>query len=119
MSQIFKQFCKLFISVLIFSLCGVSNALTISEYKQKINNPTLKPLIEVYVSGIGQGIFWSSIYNKVNGGSELLCPPKKMAFTGKIVLSVWNNAISENRFKDDDIVSLSMINEYQRVFPCK
>jgi hypothetical protein len=105
--------------VLSLALLSPASAFTIADYKRITStSKSEQQIMEMYVIGTGQGIFWSSAYNKANGNSRIFCTPPKMPFTGDVILSVFNKAVKENRFKPTDDLELALIYELIRVFPC-
>jgi hypothetical protein len=96
----------------------VGNAFSITEYRSALRQTGSKQAIEMYVIGVGQGIFWSSVYTKAAGSTPVFCPPGDMTFTGDIILSVVNSGLKKSSLSGETSVELFMIDEFKRVFPC-
>jgi hypothetical protein len=105
-------------AVMALSIHSVGNSFTITEYRNALRQSGSKQAIEMYIIGVGQGIFWSSVYTKFNGSAPVFCPPGDMTFTGDIILSVVNSGLKKTSLSGETSVELFMIDEFKRVFPC-
>ena len=105
-------------AVMALSVHSLGNSFSITEYRNALRQIGSKQAMEMYIIGVGQGIFWSSVYTKSIGSSPVFCPPSDMAFTGDIILSVVSSGLKKTSLSGETPVELFMINEFQRVFPC-
>jgi hypothetical protein len=105
-------------AVMTLSVHSVGNSFSVTEYRNALRQNGSKQAIEMYVIGVGQGIFWSSVYTKASGSAQIFCPPGDMTFTGDIILSVVNSGLKKTSLPGETSVELFMIDEFKRVFPC-
>ena len=111
-----KFFTAIFTFLLTTSTC---NALTIREYKDYKINPTKAEFLNTYLAGMGQGIFFSSIYNNQKKLPQIFCPPPSYSVTGNVTNKILDEFINKNNFDDTQQVSVIFIFALRDRFPCK
>jgi hypothetical protein len=101
------------------SLCtalGQAHALNLDEY-ERIKD---QELVKLYVSGVGQGIFWA---NTATEGKKLYCPPPGLTMNIENFNSTLNKQIAFFRttayYKADAPIELLMLRGLQNTFPCE
>lgn len=94
------------------------DSMTIGEYKSEMKNPAVHTIHQVYISGVGQGAFWTNVILKSKKMPELFCMPGKMVFTGNIMLDMVDRAARNNAYKDSTPIELVAVNELTNSFPC-
>jgi hypothetical protein len=68
---------------------------------------------------MGQGVFFSSIYNKLKKQPEIFCPPAGLSITGDITNSVLEKYLQKSPAGNNDEVSVILIFALQDAFPCR
>lgn len=118
--EMMKKKCISFLfAIVALNLCSAANAFTIDEYRNAIRKNGGKQAVEMYVIGVGQGIFWSSVYSKsVLGRSPIFCPPGDLTITGEIILSIVNSGLKKTSMSGDQPIELFVVTELRQVFPC-
>ncbi len=113
-----KKLISVLFAIVAWGLPPAGNAFSIDEYRNALRRDGGKQAVEMYVIGVGQGIFWSSVYNKSVGQGSIFCPPSDLTLTGDIILSVVNSGLKKTSMSGDKPIELFMIAEFRRVFPC-
>jgi hypothetical protein len=96
---IMKNIHRIVIVLLVLFFVNSAYAFTVKEYEdiRKKGNEEDKKLIEVYVSGLGQGAFWSNIELSTQGTKPLFCSPKKIALNARNYIQILEETIQYRR----------------------
>ena len=97
--------------------------LTVGRYLEMkhATNKVSKEMVETYVSGLGQGILFSSIYSEqALKGRPLICPPRDLRITGKTAIDVLDEAIKKSTIATSEYpVGVVLVDAFAKKFPCK
>jgi hypothetical protein len=98
------------------------SAMPLSEYLQSRGDPHKKTITDVYVWGVGKGIFWTEAENDVDGGQKLFCMPDKLALTSDLVSSLLDQEIDKpvngRPYGQNAEIELILVNSFIGRFPC-
>jgi CRISPR/Cas system CSM-associated protein Csm5 (group 7 of RAMP superfamily) len=111
---------KILISTVLSFMSCSTFAYSIAEYKantEKVGET--KNYMEMYVIGFGSGLQWATGFNRYREAPEIFCPPKNLAVTGDVILSVVNTGLKKTTYAETDPLELFIVKEMGRVFPCK
>ncbi|TXH81178.1 MAG: hypothetical protein E6Q77_08595 [Rhizobium sp.] len=82
-------------------------------------------LKDVYVSGVGEGFFWSNIAIQSRGDSGMYCPPQKLGITGSQYVKLLDDYVADkthyraNFSPPDTEVAFVLYLALLDAFPCK
>jgi hypothetical protein len=74
----------------------------------------------MYVMGVGQGIFWSNVLLKQRDKQQIFCPDKDLKFTGQYFLNLIEDLKKDPYYvgKEDTGIEMLVYWELERRFPC-
>lgn len=108
------------VSIIFLLFSGQLQALTVGEYKDFIaKNAASKEVAEVYLAGIGQGIFAATAFQRSLNQAEIFCPPVDLVITGQLTNKIFNDALAKRKNIDLLPANLFLINELVSLYPCK
>lgn len=115
---------KILVTVAAFLLLvsGPSQAMKISEYYAKKDNPQQKALIDVYLKGYIHGVFNSNDILETRGEQLLFCMPDQDEFLRKGNYTEFLDIIlsrSVTYVKDDTTIEIALISTLVNTYPCK
>lgn len=117
--KIFELRSALFL-ILICSASFASDAYTIDEYKERINEGgKAKDYMEMYVMGMGQGFHWANTAISFDNQKTIFCPPKNLKINGDLILTMMNDGLRRTELKGTSSIELLMLQQLIFVFPCK
>ncbi|WP_281970411.1 MULTISPECIES: Rap1a/Tai family immunity protein [unclassified Polynucleobacter] len=118
---------KFFYSVSIlwalFSNSAIADeGLTVGRYLELKNKSEVsREYVTTYVGGIGQGVFFASVFGtQTLGNKPLLCPPNNLRLTGEITNSVFEKFLKNSSANLDKFpVGIVVADALRKEYPCK
>lgn len=98
---------------IILALTSVARGeMSISWYQEnKDANPA-----RVYISGVAVGISWAN--TALDAGSQLYCPPEKLALTVDNYVSILDAYIANRNPGASDPLEMHLLKSLMQAFPC-
>lgn len=96
----------------------------ISKYRESIRTHDGKELMDVYVSGVGEGLDWANASLINRGDRPLYCAPRTLSPNGKFYVSILLSQIKliSTRYTEEELGKLPIEPELlvglQNTFPC-
>lgn len=105
-----------------FSSSWAIESLTVGQYlelKYAKDKPS-KEIVETYISGIGQGILFASVYSAtILKNKPIICPPANYKITGYTALELLDEKIKNSSARLSEIdVSVVLTDSFAKRFPC-
>ena len=107
---------------LIPNLAKAEEGLTVARYFElKNKNEVSREYVTTYVGGIGQGVFFASVFgSQALGNKPLLCPPNNLRLTGDITNSVFEKFLKNSSANLDKFpVGIVVADALRKEYPCK
>lgn len=92
--------------------------MTIDYYKEISKDEELKHIATAYVTGLGEGFFWSNAALKANNKNILYCPPPKLKINGDVYMDILNQQINDGKYAKDTELGLVLFSGLRKTFPC-
>jgi len=104
--------------------------MTVKDYREKRSDRIVGEMVKFYVQGLGDGMSWADIVNKLrsaNGraGAPLYCAPEKLALTRENYLDILDAGIEralDHQTKaevEKQPIGPILLNSLMETFPCK
>ena len=106
---------------------GVSEALSLQEYikRSKSEDKNQRQAMNIYVLGLGEGLFWANIGMKEKHNVSLFCLPKNLPLAPSHYSKILNEAIDKYKetesiktAQNDDVLGLLLLTGLEEHFPC-
>jgi len=94
-------------------------AFNLSDLKKETSSDA-KRVMNTYVIGAGQGIFWSNVWAEIRGRDKAFCPPKDHVFTGKYFLDLIEEVKVDRSYigREDTKIESVIFWELEKRFRC-
>lgn len=122
--MIYYKLNKIVKAILLLAFIIFSN-ITHAEFNLKEYEKLKKEMkdFDIYLYGIGKGIFWSNVMLYTRDKKRLFCLPESLALDKGIILSIIdqeiNNPSFDNKYKNDDSIEMIAVVAFMNKFPCK
>lgn len=76
-------------------------------------------MTEIFLAGLGEGIFWANAAGStLHQAAELYCPPKNLGLTGTQYVDIFRSHVRDNPQLRSEEVGLVMMMALRATFPC-
>lgn len=99
-------------------VAGTARAdMTQKDFRKLAADPSQAKQLEIFLVGLTEGVFWSSVYSQVTKREPIFCLPGNMTLTTDtakflILNSTWGK-------RDGDYVASALLFELHKAFPCQ
>ena len=111
------------VAALLLCVSGPSQAMKISDYKEKKEIPKQRDLINLYLNGYIIGLFQANDTLEARGQKKLFCMPDEEAFRqdANHRLDFVDNILSKTTayVNDDTTIEIAVISTLVNTYPCK
>jgi hypothetical protein len=98
-----------------------SSEMTVGYYlEMRSKDKSSRDSVENYVSGMGQGILFASIYSSsVLKNKPIVCPPQNLKITGNTALDILDDAIKKSPISLSSFpVAVVLTDSFAKKYPC-
>ena len=109
-------------AMLLLCVTMTAEAMKISEYRAKKDNPQQKALIDIYLKGYIHGIFNSNDILEARGDQLLFCMPDQDEFLKIGNYTEFLDLIlskTATYIKDDTTIEVALVSTLVNTYPCK
>jgi hypothetical protein len=112
-----------FLATLFIVSCGSVTSFaadtTVKYYQEQMSTGgDAAKLMEVFIAGVGEGVFWANIFGDIqNKNARLYCPRGKLALNGHNYAAILDDEIKKQA--DRMTASSLLIMGLEETFPCK
>lgn len=87
---------------------------TYQEWKESLPEQT-----RLYVSGVGEGIFWTNLFMGSIGDAPLYCQPERLALGAENYVYILEKELEERTDQDKDVpIEMTLLAGLIKTFPC-